>query len=200
MPKGVYERGEKIEGGEEVISGVGDASGNDRIAALESLVRQQSEQLATLTESLSKAKVNKPKRVVENTAKMMFVGDKVITDFGQVVEKNSTLLVPVTLMSLDGTTEQDWLPYLEALNGNTRFVCQIVSQQAHEETTHQGAVPVEFQTIGSDPVGTRESGHSLQVKSFLLDHTYVTYTAKVRFVDGPWAGKEIEVDTKCLNP
>ena len=175
-------------------------SEESRIKQLEEMLVSQGEQLREMSAALTKNQTLQPKRVIENTARVMFVNDKPVIRFEQTKTVNGNLLAPVVLLTEDGKEEKDVVPYLEMLNSSPRHTVEILKQEAHEVTTHQGPIPQRWTTQPNDPVGLKESGRRYESREMILDHTVVTYTAKIKFLEGPWEGKEIEIDTKCLNP
>ena len=172
----------------------------DRIQQLEELLAAQGAQIQEMSAALTQSKTLTPKRVAENTAKVMFINDKPVIQFGSERKVNGQSLIPVVLKNEAGEEEKDLVPYLEMLNNSPRYTCEILKQEAHEKKTHQGPIPVEWMTQPNDPVGLRESGKQYSPRRIVLDQTMVTYTARIRFVEGPWMDKELDIDTKCLNP
>ncbi len=172
----------------------------DRISALEALINKQGSQIETLTDALKQSKINKPKRIEEREVSVMFMDDKAVVDWKDVKSINGQDMWPVVLMDIEGNEDVDLIPYLQALNTNHRFKAIIIEQKATEKEIHQGDVPREVNTQTFDPVGLKEGGRQFESQRIVLTQTIVVYKAKIKFISGPWEGKEITVDTKCFNP
>jgi hypothetical protein len=145
---------------------------------------------------------SKPVRIAEKVSKMMFVDDEPVVAFGQAMTApNGQITIAVTTVNEAGEKNTKELEYLPMLNNNPRYSCEMLSQEATKTVHHQGPIPVKFKTRMADSVAQRTStGEEFVSREMILEHTQVSYVAKVRFLEGPWSGKELSVETSCLNP
>jgi hypothetical protein len=165
------------------------------------------EQLDILTGALaSRESVPKAERVYKRTARLMFTNDeKLVVGFGQAradrTDKTGrTINVELTVQDADGVESKETVEYLGMMQSFPRYLVNIKEIKREETVVHQGPIPVSHRTVNPDPVGIHEGGKGFTSRSVVLEHTTVSAMATVEFLEGPWIGKEVTVDAKCMNP
>lgn len=173
----------------------------DRVAELEAKVMLQSKQMQELiTIMKSRELAPEPKKDYKHTGKMMFVNENPVVVVGQVKDQGGDMTIKLTTMDKDGNLEHHSFGYLDAMNHVPRHMCEILKIEKHEIATHQGPIPSKVLTRPADEVAKRTAtGAPFTPKEIVLQHTMVTADARVRFLEGPWAGREIEVSVDALN-
>lgn len=145
---------------------------------------------------------SQPKRVVEHSARVLFVEDRAVVAYGQAetkkVDGKEVITIPITLESKDGKKEEKVVDWVVLLNENPRFQCEILSQQATKTTKSQDIVPRLHRTVVADPMSAK-NGSGFQSRDILLEHTQVTYVSKVKFLEGPWKDGEFELSNDAFN-
>jgi hypothetical protein len=153
---------------------------------------------------LPSQRLNAPKRVTDRVARMMFVDDLPIVEFGKVkgIGKGKDEVLMIDVVLTDGNkTEHRAMDYMLMLNEQPRYACEILKQEAvKEEDVPQGIMPKIHVTSPADPKSLRESGQQYQPKEIVLTEKRVFYVATVKFVEGPWSGRELRVKCEALNP
>lgn len=171
-------------------------SQDDLIAVMQSQIKE-------LT-NLVKAKEGKPSQpalVAKKIAKMMFIENNPVIEFGKVRDVGNSMSIKMIVQDEEGIQKPVEMDYLEAMNHNRRYMCEVVKLEKEEKPTHQGPIPMEITTRASDEVNQKTAdGRPYSPRKVVLEHTLVTTTAKVKFLEGPWEGKELEVNGECLNP
>lgn len=144
-----------------------------------------------------------PKRVVEHTARVLFIEDRAVIEFGQAevkkVDGKEVMMVPITLQDKEGKKETVEANWLNVLNESPRFLCEIVKQQAEKKVKPQELVPRMHKTVVADPMGARMGGSGFQSREILLEHTQVFYKSDVKFLEGPWKDLEVTLPNEAFN-
>ena len=162
--------------------------------------------MSRVSELETKTAYKPPKRVTDRTARMAFVDDMPVIDFDEAVEKpvpgsrDKRLFINITLLTADGNKrETREVDYLIFLNEAFRFKADILKQTARPWERFQGGDANPKKVEAADPVGMRERGERAGSNLMPLTESGVDYTSLVKFLEGPWVDREIEVENKVLN-
>lgn len=170
-----------------------------RLSEVEQLKRDVSVLQEALKEKTGRPQ---PKKPMKRTAKVMFVEDNPVVVIGQARDVGGEISIRLDVLKDEaGTTEPVEMSYSNMMTRCPRMLVEIVKSEKTEEATHQGPVPMEHTAgVGSLANGVGLDGKPVVPQSFLLEHTKVNTRTTIKFLEGPWEGKTIEMDAAYLNP
>lgn len=164
----------------------------------------ESERIAALEKTIERMKADKEKAdqpLPQKTAKVMFHKDLPVVKVGEARDFEGVLSMKLTVRKEDGKDEDMSVGYLDAMNNFPRFLVEVTNVRKEPIRTHQGPVPMKVRARMSDEVGRKTpDGNPFSPRDIFLEQTKYRKTAHIRFLEGPWEGKELDVDAKdCLN-
>lgn len=137
----------------------------------------------------------------EKVAKVMFFEGNPVVEFGNTRDAGGSLSIKLGVLQDDGTVKPVEADYLQVVNHGIRFLAEIIEEKKKVTTEHQGPIPMKVVTVMSDMVAKKTaSGNPYRSRQIVLEHTPVETSAKVKFLEGPWVGREISMNARFLNP
>lgn len=173
------------------------------VDARDEKINSLSRQVAELSQLIrSKDNHRKVKKEIRHTTRIMFNEGNPVIDFGKARSiSDKQMSIKLIVLKPDGSTEECEADYEQAVVHNLRHEAEVLELNKETVTTHQGAIPREIRAKVADEINRRSSqGDAYVSRSFVPEHTQIFTKARIKFLEGPWEGKEIEVDADaCFN-
>lgn len=159
------------------------------------------EKVKTLTEAISG---RKPIPAYKKIVNVMFVDDLPVVVFGKVKSAvddsgQENHVISITTKDESGKTDTKEVEYTSLVRDSIRHAGEVTKEETEYEKKNQGPIPTTVTAKDPDPAKIGGNA-SFQPRRVLLEETVRRDMVTLRFLSGPWEGKELTMDALYLNP